>query len=329
MPLQKDTRAQLHEALLGAFLSYADLEMMLSFGLNQELNRISADVNNMGTVTFRLVKWAEATDQVDQLVIAARKVNPTNARLRAFAEEVDLAPQLPIQQYERVVMPEVGFQNPQGFRERMSAMELTVGRVEVPGPQGIGTAFLVGSNLALTNQHVREEWQGRGHQDLEIGIRFGYWKKRDGVEVEKGRAYALRENAIVHHSPVGELDYVLLRLVGTPGTDRVGDAPIASQRGFLKPVGHIWKPREPMLVLQHPAARPLELAIGSVQQAEEGSRVVHNANTEAGSSGSPCFTANWQLGAVHHWGSDSANRAVKFSEILKDLAAKNLMSQLV
>jgi hypothetical protein len=328
MALTKDTRAQLNEALLGAFLSYDDLAMMLSFGLDQDLNRISAEVNNLATTTFKLVKWAEALDKVDQLVIAARKVNPTNARLRAFAERADLACQLSIAEYERVIIPEVGFQNPQGFRERMSAIELTVGRVEVPGPLGIGTAFLVGSDLALTNQHVREEWQRRGQEDREIGIRFGFWKKRDGVEVEKGRAYRLRESAIVHHSPVGELDYVLLRLVGTPGTDRVGDAPIASQRGFLKPVGHIWKPGEPMLVLQHPAARPLELAIGSVQQAPEGSSVVHNANTEGGSSGSPCFTANWQLGAVHHWGSDSANKAVKFSEILKDLTAKNLISQL-
>jgi hypothetical protein len=329
MALEKQQREQLYEALLEAFLSYADLEMMLSFGLNQELNRISAEVNNLRTTTFNLIRWAESTDHVDRLVIAARKVNPTNAKLRAFAEEVDLAPQFPVQQYERVVMREVGFQNPQGFRERMSAMELAVGRVEVPGPVGIGTAFLVGSNLALTNQHVCEEWRARGYDGSQIAIRFGYWKKRDGVEVEKGRAYPLTENPILHHSAVQELDYVLVRLVGAPGTDRVGDAPNASQRGFLKPIGHSWKSGEPLLVLQHPAARPLELAIGSVLSDVERSRVAHSANTEGGSSGSPCFTANWELGAVHHMGSDSSNRAVKFSEILKDLTAKNILARLV
>jgi V8-like Glu-specific endopeptidase len=327
MNLSKENREQLHTALLDAFLSYTDLEIMVSFGLDHNLNQISAETNSVSTTVFRLVKWAEARDAVDRLVLSARKINPTNVKLRTFAERIDLASRVPQEGYERIVMKHVGFQNPEKFRETMSSAELAVGRVEVPGPRGIGTACLVGTSLALTNQHVREEWQRRGFNDTQVAVRFGYWKK-EGVEVEKGRVYALAENAIVDYSPVDQLDYVLFRLLGTPGADRLDDAPASRQRGFLKPVKHSWGVREPFLILQHPDERPLELAIGSVLGDAETDRVVHNANTEGGSSGSPCFSANWQLGAIHHWGSDSANKAVKMSAILKNLEAKSLSAQL-
>jgi hypothetical protein len=87
----------------------------------------------------------------------------------------------------------------------------------------------------------------------------------------------------------------------------------------------------PLIILQHPAAKPLKMAFGSVvDQNAAPNRVSYTVNTEPGSSGSPCFNTGLDAVAIHHWGS-SPNRGVcvaGIQDFLKDrrsdLEAKGL-----
>ena len=61
----------------------------------------------------------------------------------------------------------------------------------------------------------------------------------------------------------------------------------------------------PVLIAQHPAGEPLSLAIewkAMIRFNAARTRVRHQTNTQAGSSGSPCFDRNWNLIALHHYG---------------------------
>jgi len=43
-------------------------------------------------------------------------------------------------------------------------------------------------------------------------------------------------------------------------------------------------------------------------------RVRHRTNTQAGSSGSPCFDRNWNLIALHHYGDAKYGHAPLFNQ---------------
>lgn len=65
------------------------------------------------------------------------------------------------------------------------------------------------------------------------------------------------------------------------------------------------EPRAPILILQHLLGDPLKLALDTEAVIEwkfGGLRLRYATNTDWGSSGSPCFTLDWDLVALHHFG---------------------------
>lgn len=78
---------KLHRALLAAFPSPTDLERMVTFKLNQNLNEIASPGDNLTTRTFRLIEWADASGKLNDLVLGAREHNPMNPTLREFAKK--------------------------------------------------------------------------------------------------------------------------------------------------------------------------------------------------------------------------------------------------
>jgi hypothetical protein len=110
------------------------------------------------------------------------------------------------------------------------------------------------------------------------------------------------------------------------GSDAIG----AEQREFIKLLGgHNFVKGEPLMILQHPAAEPLKLSIGSVAQPDfGGTRVAYTANTLGGSSGSPCFNSALAPVALHHWGDVNHNRGVRLDVSFKDLQSRNLIGLL-
>jgi V8-like Glu-specific endopeptidase len=317
---QKQT---LNQALIKAFPVYDTLAMMVNFGLNESLAAIAGD-GPLEYVAFKLIIWAEARGRLEVLLRAARNANPTNPQLLQFLEELQLASPLPpAGELERILRSAAGFQNPTQWRERMAACELAVCRVEFQlsyENAGIGTGFLVRPDRVMTNYHVMEDViEGRVPAG-KVVLRFDYKTELDGVTVKAGQEHRLAANWDLCHSPVRELDYTLLQVEGTPGSDPVGGQMGAPSRGWLTPVDHTFERTEPLLILQHPEAKPLKLAFGSVRDVDApAKRIVHDVSTEPGSSGSPCFDSDWDLVALHHRGKDTGNRAVHFGAILEDL----------
>ncbi len=64
------------------------------------------------------------------------------------------------------------------------------------------------------------------------------------------------------------------------------------------------------------SALPMKLAMDTqavIGRNKNATRILYRTNTEPGSSGSPCFTLDWNLVALHHYG-DPCWQAPKFNQ---------------
>jgi hypothetical protein len=84
---------QLEEALASAFPGRNDLERMVRFKLDENLEQI-AGAGFYSDVLFRLIQWAESHGRIPDLVTAARETNPGNVMLQQFEDVLEgkLAP---------------------------------------------------------------------------------------------------------------------------------------------------------------------------------------------------------------------------------------------
>ncbi|GAA6617356.1 effector-associated domain EAD1-containing protein [Scytonema sp. NUACC26] len=73
-------KQELHEALMDAFRSIKDLEMMLDYELDWKLNQMAGG-NNYKEIVYSLIDKAEAQGQLRQLLEAAIAKNPLNPKL--------------------------------------------------------------------------------------------------------------------------------------------------------------------------------------------------------------------------------------------------------
>ena len=85
-----------------------------------------------------------------------------------------------------------------------------------------------------------------------------------------------------------------------------------------------------MFILQHPQIEegketyPLKVTVGFVSGTPTTRRVTYTTNTLKGSSGSPCFRADWDLVALHHSSTEgAANEGIPFGAILGNLLGRN------
>jgi hypothetical protein len=76
-------RAKVYEAILKAYPTYQELELMFSFEFDKDLRQIVSESKNHSDVVFTLVRWAEARDMVPDLMAGALKRNPENMLLTA------------------------------------------------------------------------------------------------------------------------------------------------------------------------------------------------------------------------------------------------------
>ncbi len=347
------------KALLAAF-DLQDLTMMLSLKLNKKLASLAALNNTFNYIIFQVVEKAELGSWDDRLLAAAREANPTNEKLFAFSQLFGLASTVaPRQEVQRIISETSSLLNVAPWRSKLAECEPRVCRIEIESNKGRinGTGFLVGTSLLLTNYHVMEpvikglknETTANGSQANaeDVTFLFDYKRTENGKELNKGVPYNLAaKNWLVDWSPNpllnalppnDHLDYALLRLDGTPGSDAVGGGqPINdnARRGWLEFPGtpHNFTPDTSLFILQHPKGAPLKLAIGErsiIALNENGTRVRHRTNTNEGSSGSPCFSQNWELIALHASGDPDftpANKA-SYNEAVPLAAISNLMEE--
>ena len=190
--------------------------------------------------------------------------------------------------------------------DKLEAVRRQVCRVEIPG-QPLGTGFLVGRTAVLTNRHVVEEAR-KAAAEPSLKCRFDYRRLSNG-SLEAGFEVAVLK--VVDESPCSpaertaapdnpppkpdELDYALLQLADVPG----------SPRGVVAMVGPPVQVDQALIIVQHPKGDPVRFTIDTKAvegYKHDGLRLRYRANTDAGSSGSPCFTMDFDLVALHHLG---------------------------
>ncbi len=212
-----------------------------------------------------------------------------------------------------------GFSDIAQWRARLAQAELAVCRIEAPAWQALGTGFLVGPDLVMTNRHVIETFAPR--RTPPILARFDFKLSGDGERLREGEAFALAPAWLVASSPVDELDFAILRLAQPAGLRPTTSGASDVARGWITPRWRPLEPDETIFVIQHPQGETLKLAAGRFD-AREPTRLRYRVDTEPGSSGAPCFTAQMELIALHRGASDGlANQGVPIDAVQATLPA--------
>jgi hypothetical protein len=108
--------------------------------------------------------------------------------------------------------------------------------------------------------------------------------------------------------PVGNWDFAVVRLADPVAAQAIGPDPQAKdadKRGRYQLDGNHYdfEDAEPIMILGHPAGRPVQFSYASPAGAKRTkllNRVRYQTNTEGGSSGSPVFNRDWRVVALHH-----------------------------
>jgi hypothetical protein len=310
---------QFQKALSDAF-TLTTLERMVEFKLSKDLYDYAAPGNKQ-EVIFDLLDAATREGFLEELIVGARAFNPKNDSLREFARQYGLeSTGKTTQELERLIVAANENLDPVQLRQWIFEAETRVCRMEISTPLGMkfGTGFLIAPAIVMTNHHVLNEVIAKEVAPDNVICRFDY-KRTLARTVERGLECRLAADWLIDRSETGpldeptsdQLDYAVVQL----SAELPGAADRESVRGYYQ----LANPPVPaenaaLFIMQHPSARAAELAMDT--QAVIGpnnakTRIRYRTNTEAGSSGSPCFTAKFELTALHHSGDPNFDPAHK------------------
>jgi Trypsin-like peptidase domain/Effector-associated domain 1 len=326
------------EALLFAYRTPLAFRTFLNLKLGKNYAEYAPADAAYRDALYGVLDTARGDGWLKCVVAAALWDKPRSPKLRLLNEVADLS-RVPDHPLEAIVRHEGQFQDLYPWIERLAGIAPSICRVENPINQAAGTGWLVAADLVLTNWHVVRDVIETPANAPNLAFRFDY--ATDAGRIQPGLVCQAADDCIVAQSPPGEnergqgqnepspdeLDFALVRLRAPPGDGPRGSrTPIRVKRNANLPRGGI------MMVLQHPSGAPVKLAIG----AERGSnaarnRLYHDANTQPGSSGSPCLNAKLEVVALHHAGdglyggaigSPNQNQAVPIGIIAQCLETK-------
>jgi hypothetical protein len=316
--------ARLRKAMMAAFPAPPRLQRLIADQLDENMYAFVPMNADLEDAMFSVIRWAAERGRLDDLVAGARAMNPRSPELIEFLETIGLTAASGVKPaaLEKIVAGNAVFLDVLRWRLGLEERESQVGRVERNGC-AVGTAFLVGPDLVLTNFHVIMDMVGKSSEGW--GVRFDHKAGPDGASVSAGVLvkFAATDWLVDHaeHSPLDtlpipermgaepglkHLDFALIQLARP-----VGDEPRRAQEGELR--GWIRVPaQEPawadvrgISILQHPKGVPLKLALGvppGLTRNTPQTRLRYTTPTENGSSGSPVFDTDWNLIALHHSG---------------------------
>lgn len=184
--------------------------------------------------------------------------------------------------------------------------------IEVPRIGKKGSGVLIDKDLILTNFHVISKTEDAALSSLEMNVadaflRFGAFRS-EGAAAEGQIVGLARKDPVVAFSPVNSQDFALLRVDGAIA--KLSDVAPALFATRIPAVGTA------IHILQHPQGGSMKLALSSngVTGTDLANGLIqYVTHTEDGSSGSPCFDADWRLIALHH-----AQRAGTFGGVLRE-----------
>lgn len=202
--------------------------------------------------------------------------------------------------------------------ERFQRATHSVCRVKIGGNTA-GSGFLVGPDTVLTNYHVVQDALGVDGQFksaiscvfddvrmLDGGRKDGYEVKADSRCVDWS-PYGAAEITASPNDPmpsIDELDYAVLKLKEAVGSNSLNGDP-RSKRGWIDLFDAVpaMKANAPVIVMQHPFGSAQFYHASNYSDANElETRFRYNMVEAQGSSGSPSFTGDFRIFALHHMG---------------------------
>jgi len=373
--LQPADSLALRRLLRDAFSSAPRMSDLL-LAINRQFNDYYGLGDEYPEAVQKMVARANEELWWRELLAQVRRVRPTDPLLAAFAEEFDLAP-VPVettgQGSTRIgkdnLQAKIKAANPsldiEVFRAKLGAIEVRVCRIEYPSGTPRGTGFLVGPDVVMTNFHVVEPIVKAHWKPHDVILRFDYKVQPNGVAVGAGTSHRLEANWLVDHSPYSacdlisegpecepeahELDYALLRVQGAPGREPLfASDPNPVERGWIDvpsnaELAELAEPNasRALFIVQHPDGLPMQVALDTEAitgvTKPGGTRLRYTTNTAHGSSGSPCFDAQWRWIALHHSGDPKYpgpagparfNQGIPLAAIVKLLEQRGLRAEL-
>lgn len=265
----------------------------------------------------RLVKSMRDSARVDDGLARPRARGIIN-RTTAFSASVLARPDTSAAAQLEAVLGESRDFLSSDFLERGASAARSVGRVLIRTSGGfaaLGTAFLVGPGLMITNHHVLPDDRTARRCLLQMNhvLRLNgpapasHSFELDPADIfmaDKDLDYALVRVAALSREGVPLDQYGWLTLDGGSGKILVSDLDLINI--VQHPLG-----REKEVVLRN--NRVLDLRTGSdATDGIMGPFIHYEADTEKGSSGSPVFNDSWEVIALHHMGIPATNETGAF-----------------
>nr|WP_276320421.1 effector-associated domain EAD1-containing protein [Micromonospora zingiberis] len=310
---------RLSEALLHAYPSRDGLEQVLYFDLDKPLGHIVGNVG-MSEAVFAVITQARAEGWLDTLIDAILVDRRGNPLLRQWAADIGWQTEPDqleaLSNLERTIRAHAPELDPMRWRQRLAQQESRTCRIDAETATGyvpFGTGFLIGPDLCLTAGHVIEEALGASHKPEDLRLWFPD-EQACGLHTDWQAARSPRSPVDELANPNGmlpeqdQLDFAVLRIAGSPGTDRLSSG---QPRGWITTMRErALEQFDELVLLQHLDGESQTMAFGAVIDFNGNhTRLRHTVNTAHGSSGAPCFDISLDLVAVHQGGDPDKRRS--------------------
>jgi endonuclease G len=198
------------------------------------------------------------------------------------------------------------------YEHRIDRAIHSVGRVRwMRGEiETLGTGFLVGPDLFLTNHHVLPDQDAVDNAVI--------WIDYDEESDIPNRGF-LEACCVefIKSSPPGKLDYTLVR-IKFPGMKITSFEPLYVD---LRNLGE-WpeENKDSVIIIQHPNGGPRVMTMQDSLVTEVLGRIFrYQGDTLPGSSGSPVFDFNFKIIGLHHSHQGRRNEAIDIREIVREI----------
>jgi V8-like Glu-specific endopeptidase len=334
--------------LADAYPERHDLWKLLDEKFNKNLDDISKSGSQRQDYDL-LVTTADSQGWIAALIEAVKGDRSLRPDIQEFAATFhhDIGPPLPTaERLECVLRLANPLLDAELWRQKLAKVLPLICRIAIKGGEN-GTGFLVGPKIVLTCHHVINSLLAEGGEPRkgiqdQVTFRFDFHRTAEG-EVTPGVEWRLAKRKwLLDHSPVSkvdlalkaglpaktELDYALLRLEPPDGDPSRGWLPLEAVKVAAN---------EPLFIVGHPdegaGTQRLSLETNAVIGFNKNeTQLRYRTNTKAGSSGSPCFTHNWKVVALHHSKDPASaatyNEGIPCSAILSLLEERGMLKWL-